>query len=142
MKEYKEPKRTCDGCTKCCDGWLHGQAYEHVFYPGRPCFFKSASGCSIYSDRPASPCREYECFWLAANQLPMWMRPDLANIIVTERTKDNVVYYDIEEAGQTIQSHILNWLTGWAIGNGKNIKYKVSGGINKIGSKQFMELEI
>ena len=47
MKEIKITKRSCDGCTACCEGWLMGEAYGNKFYSGCPCYYKSENGCSI-----------------------------------------------------------------------------------------------
>ena len=125
-------ERSCDGCAKCCEGWLHGEAYGHAFYKGRPCFFLNKT-CSIYDTRPESPCRTFKCSWLAEDIFPHWMKPDLVNIIITKRQLDKFFYYEIVEAGSTIESKTLNWLVQWALNTNNNILYYIEGGVNRIG---------
>ena len=135
-------QRTCDGCTECCKGWLHGNALGHSFYPGRPCFYLKKDGCSVYEDRPEDPCKTYKCVWLAKNDLPMWMRPDLSGAVVTEREKDNVVFYEIRECGKKLDSAVLSWFVLWALNTKSNILYQIDGGFNKLGSTEFLNLVI
>ena len=129
--------RSCDGCAKCCEGWLRGEAYGHAFYPGRPCFFLNKK-CSIYDNRPKDPCRSFKCAWLDSDTFPYWMKPDLVNAIITRRTVNNIEYYEICEAGGTLDSVTLNWLIQWALNNKKNILYSINGGANRIGSDEFL----
>lgn len=133
-------QRTCDGCSKCCEGALRGHAYQHNFYPGKPCHFLG-EGCSIYADRPKDPCQDYKCEWLASDELPMWMRPDLCNVITTKRVKNGVEYYDIVEAGKKLDSAVLSWFVMWALSTQKNIMYQLDGGFNRIGSAEFLALQ-
>jgi hypothetical protein len=135
------PKRSCDSCTACCEGWLSGEAHGHTFNPGKPCFFLN-KGCTIYKDRPENPCKTYKCSWLAEDIFPMWMRPDLSKIIITKRQLNNINYYDIVETGETIKSYILNWIITWAINTGNNICYRIEGVAHKLGSNEFTLLEI
>ena len=130
--------RTCDGCTKCCEGWLSASAHGHTFYPGKPCHFLGKS-CTIYKDRPENPCKSYKCEWLVNEDIPMWMKPDLCNVIMTKRTENNIEFYDLAEAGQQLDSAVLSWVFMWALNKNKNIKYQIKGGINKIGSQEFVQ---
>ena len=135
-------KRTCDGCTACCEGWLNGEVKGHTFHAGKPCFFKSAKGCSIYEDRPDDPCKIYKCAWISEDIFPMWMRPDLSKVLITKRTLKEITYYDIIEAGETMKSYVLNYIIQYALNNKINIKYMIDGGVNKIGSREFSELDL
>ena len=134
-------ERSCDGCAKCCEGWLRGSANGHEFYKGRPCFYLNKT-CSIYDDRPADPCRSFKCAWLADDTFPHWMKPDLVNTIITKQKKENFDYYVITEAGGTLQAKTLNWLVQWALNTNNNILYFIEGGPNKIGSRGFIEANI
>lgn len=131
-KEFDEvkPQRTCDSCTKCCQGTLTGRAYGHDFQPGKPCFFVGDKGCTIYADRPENPCVSFKCEWLSGDYLPMWMRPDLSNVIVVNRKHDDGNWLELYEAGQTLDSKILSWILIWALNNKKNVRYQVNGGWN------------
>jgi hypothetical protein len=131
--------RSCDGCTKCCHGWLEGQAKGHKFYGGRPCFYIGKSGCSIYEDRPETPCKSYKCVWLGEEVLPEWFKPDLINAIVTKRELNGVPYYDVVEAGSTLQTKVLNWLVHWSLNDNINIVYRIDGGEHWLGSREFAE---
>lgn len=133
--------RTCDGCSKCCEGWLRGEANQHTFYPGKPCHYL-AKGCSIYDNRPKDPCQQYKCMWLESDELPMWMRPDLCNAIVTKHNKDGVEFYSLVEAGQQLDSAVLSWFLLWALNNNKNLMYEVKGGANRIGSSAFLAVKM
>ena len=74
----------------------------------------------------------------------MWMKPNLANVLITKRsfenleTKQNEDYYEILEAGSVIEARVLNWLVQWAIHGNKNIYYQVNDVFHRIGSSQFM----
>jgi hypothetical protein len=81
MKSQNE--RTCGSCTACCDGWLQIEVRGHHIRPGKPCPFSVGNHCSIYSERPQHPCREFICGWLiASSPLPEWMRPDKSDMIM------------------------------------------------------------
>jgi hypothetical protein len=128
--EEIKPQRSCDGCTKCCQGHLHGTAHGHSFQSGKPCFFVGDKGCSIYADRPQNPCVDFKCEWLAQDYLPMWFRPDLSKVIVVKRQHDDGEWFEVCEAGQKMDSAVLSWILVWAANNKKNVRYQVDGGWN------------
>lgn len=133
--------RECDGCTKCCEGWLEGSAHGHAFYRGRPCFFLN-KGCSIYESRPHEPCRSYKCAWLDDMQFPEWMKPDLVNVIINRASYKDIMYYVLVEAGSILNVKVLSWMVQWALNNNQNLMYYVDGGMNRIGSKEFLEMPV
>lgn len=126
------PQRTCDSCTKCCQGHLWGEAHGHSFQEGKPCFFVGEKGCSIYVDRPDKPCKSFKCEWLASDYLPMWMRPDLSKVIATRRQYDDGEWLELKEAGQKMDSAVLSWVLVWAANNKQNVRYQIDGGWNWI----------
>ena len=131
MKRMKEKSRTCDGCTKCCEGWLWGQAYNHKFWTGRPCHFMSKKGCSIYEKRPDEPCKSFQCEWLKNEDIPEWMKPDQINAIIYMRQENDKTYLEITEAGSKLDSRVLSWFViEFANKKIKNLKYQVDGGWN------------
>ena len=134
-------ERSGDGCVKCCEGWLRGSVHEHEFFKGRPCFYLNKT-CTIYDDRPEHPCRSFKCAWLADDTFPQWMKPELSNTIITRQKKENLVFYVITEAGSTLQAKTLSWLVQWALNTNNNILYFIDGGLNKIGSKEFLEADV
>jgi hypothetical protein len=129
--------RSCDGCTKCCDGWLHGEAHGHKFYPGRKCHFVTSNGCSIYEKRPDVPCKSFRCVWLDDEAIPSWMKPSLSNVIITQRTYKDIKYLEVFETGQKMDSSALSWLVQYCLSNKINVKYQIDGGWNWIGSTEF-----
>jgi uncharacterized cysteine cluster protein YcgN (CxxCxxCC family) len=134
------PNRSCDGCHKCCDGWLFGSALGKDFYPGKPCHFvQTNKGCQVYKDRPQDPCKAYHCEWLTNNDLPEWFKPDQSNLIITKRTINGYDYWDVIEAGDRIDSIHLNWLLLHVYANQQNVVYRVDGGINFLGVTGFIE---
>jgi hypothetical protein len=140
----KKPDRKCGDCTRCCEGWLNGEAHGHKFYAGKPCHFLSAcSGCSIYKDRPQSPCIDYKCGWLAEPDfLPEWMRPDHSNVIIHRKTwganKDKPFLLVIE-CGKKMDSTVLSWLYQYAIPKQLPMSYQIDGGWNYLGPTSFIE---
>lgn len=128
------PKRTCGECTMCCSGALASEQHGHSMHRGKPCFFVSDKGCTIYADRPEH-CKAFRCEWLTQDYLPMWMRPDLSKVIVVQ--KDGFI--EVSECGQKIDSSVLSWLLIWAANNRKNIHYGVDGGRHWINFKDHFE---
>jgi len=113
--------RSCDTCTKCCEGWLSGNAYEHQFYPGVPCAYLG-KGCTIYKNRPENPCKTFVCEWLADESIPYWMRPDLSGVIL--RRDDDVV--EMIECNPPLQAQPLEWfLTAYITGKYDNVSYRI-----------------
>ncbi len=135
------PVRSCGDCAKCCEGWLSGSVYGHAFSPGTPCFFLEKT-CSIYKDRPVDPCRHYRCGWLAEDTFPMWMKPNLVNVIITKRENKErkISYYVIDQAGDGFDQKALNWLVGWATRTNSNIECCFGGEVKRIGSPEFVAM--
>ena len=134
------PKRECGSCTACCDGWLSGQAHGYHFYPGRPCHFKGAGCCSIYPDRPESPCKAFECVWLskALVELPEWMRPDLCgSIVLAQEWQDKQYSLRIFETGKKIDSNVLSWFFELYFAHEVCFSYQLQGVWHHIGSQEY-----
>lgn len=134
-------ERSCGTCAKCCEGWLQGEAFGHKFYRGRPCFFLNKT-CTIYDKRPDDPCRSYKCAWLDEPQFPEWMKPDLVNVIINRAEDNNIKYYALIESGSVLDVKVLSWMVQWALNTGHNLLYYIDGGVNRIGSKEFLEMPI
>src|SRR5689334_18589463 len=80
--------RRCNGCTKCCEGSLRlpAKINGHDIEPGKPCRFRSAGGCTIYSERP-DVCRSYMCGWLVpGSPFPDEYRPDKLGVMFLPRS--------------------------------------------------------
>lgn len=142
-----QASRSCGLCTKCCEGWLEGVVHGHRMHRGRQCHFLETA-CTIYPERPENPCKKYDCAWLTEDSLPGWMKPNLSNVVVTKRstkvpTEDGMQqfeYYDVIEAGNKMDSSVLNWLIHWALSNDINLAYELDGKLHAIGSAEFKML--
>jgi len=133
------PKRSCENCTKCCEGYLEGVAHGYKFYPGKPCqFVKNGTGCTIYAQRPKDPCVSFKCMWIMENEFPEWMKPDLSNVIVTYEVINDIPYFNAVEAGSVMSSKVLSWLISYCVSKQVNLRYQVEGGINFLGSPEFL----
>ena len=101
--------RECNGCTKCCEGWLSGTAYGYDFSPGKRCHFLGHKCCSIYPIRPANPCKDFACHWKENKNIPDWLRPDLVNAIILKRFVEKIPYYRIVKSGDKISPKVFDW---------------------------------
>lgn len=134
-------KRSCGDCTKCCEGYLTGEALGHSFYRGKPCHFISiGKGCGVYAQRPKEPCQKYKCAWLSDEGIPEWMKPNEIGSIVDYREIEGISYISITDAGQPISPKVLTWFIHYALSKQLNLLWYIDGGINFIGSKDFLEI--
>lgn len=138
-------QRTCGECQKCCEGWLEAEIYDHKAHAGQACFFigTEKAGCSIYADRPQFPCVQYTCSWLDEPEtFPNWLKPNLSKVIITKKTINDtdVAYYEVVEAGSTIDSSVLNWLIHWALRNEKSLIYQVQGKSHTLANQELGKL--
>ena len=79
-------KRSCDGCTVCCEGYVSANIYGYPMHPGKPCHFAGCNGCSIYEHRPEDPCKKFECLWLnSAADYPEWLKPSESKCLIITR---------------------------------------------------------
>jgi hypothetical protein len=136
-------KRNCGTCTKCCEGWLAGEAYGQSFYRGKPCHFIAiGTGCTIYAKRPKDPCVSYSCAWLTNADIPEWMKPSEINAIIDFRkiNDTDIEYIKIHEAGETLKSSVLSWVITYATSKGYNLYWTVNGANYWQGSLEFCQL--
>lgn len=132
--------RECGDCTKCCEGYLTGEAKGKSFYQGKPCHFVAiGKGCTIYKDRPKNPCESYKCLWLVDEQLPEWFKPNEINAILDIRHIDNIPFINVLEAGETLRSDVLSWLIANTINKGWNLRWEIGKGSHWIGSQEFLD---
>jgi hypothetical protein len=140
VKNIQQYKRNCDGCTKCCDGWLAANIHGYNMYPGKPCHFVKKDGCGIYNKRPKEPCKIFKCEWLTDLTIPEWLHPKNSGVIILKKNVDNIHYLQAVEAGKKLSVETLNWLILKFINDRINILYEISGGKNWLGSKEFIQL--
>ena len=126
MKSQNE--RTCGSCTACCDGWLQIEVRGHRVRRGEPCPFSVEHQCSIYSERPQHPCREFVCGWLiASSPLPEWMRPDKSDMIMLAA---NFLWHGLPvdvvvAAGDRPKKKALDWLMKFSSEKKRLLIYQV-----------------
>lgn len=131
--------RECGNCTKCCDGWLSANILEYKMFKGNPCFYvdKNNCNCSIYAKRPLI-CSDFKCAWLQEESvIPAWMKPNLINQIIIKHITHEFVYYELVEAGEKIDSSILNWFVQMAVQKKMNVKYSLYNVPYYIGDEYF-----
>lgn len=136
-----QSKRECGSCSKCCEGWLEATVYDKKMHSGQPCFFleKGEQGCTIYPDRPKSPCVDYACAWLEEpNVFPSWLKPNMSNVVVTKKTIDDtdLTYYEVSEAGSKIDSSVLHWFFMWALRTQTSMMYQIDGKFHTLATPQ------
>ena len=102
--------RSCEGCTKCCEGWLQGDVRGHSMYPGKPCFFVSIGvGCKDYDNRPDFPCKDFKCEWIVNDDLPNSLMPKDSNIIVVFDDVNGIRYARAVRAGDKVDKDSVEW---------------------------------
>lgn len=132
-------KRECGTCTKCCEGYLSGEALGHTFYAGKPCHFIAiGTGCTVYEKRPKDPCVSYKCKWLYDLDIPEWFKPNEINAIVDMRSANGIEYLNLKEAGAVLRSDVLSWIIQYGLNNKLNICWQINGGLKYIGSPEFI----
>ena len=130
--------RKCGTCTKCCEGWLTGEALGHTFFEGKPCHFLAiGTGCTVYAKRPQDPCQSYKCGWLVNEDIPEWMKPNEINAIVDFREVKGIKFMRVKEAGTVLESRVLSWLIQFALKNNINFLWHINGGKNWFGNPEF-----
>ena len=113
--------KQCGSCTKCCEGWLAGNAYAHQFYPGVPCAYLG-NGCTIYKNRPENPCKKFVCEWLVDESIPAYMQPNVSGAIIIKHD-DHV---EMVECNPPLRTQALEWfLTAYISGKYDNITYRI-----------------
>ena len=130
--------KSCEGCTKCCEGYLTTNIDGQEVYAGHPCkFVEQGVGCKIYKDRPADPCKNFLCFWRASEIMPMEFKPSEVGVIVTNQEWNGIPYLMMVEAGNQIPAEVLSWYVTWAVSNQLNVEWQVGDKIYNMGSAEF-----
>ncbi len=114
--------RDCNGCTKCCEGYLVTNVSGMEIGPGKgPCkFVRKNDGCSIHLARPYDPCKTFQCHWKENSNIPEWLKPSKVNAIMVLRILDQFNYIRIVKAGINQDPKIYEWAEAQSK-EGKNI---------------------
>jgi hypothetical protein len=108
-------ERACGRCTACCEGWAAGEIRGHAMYPGRHCHFLREGHCTIYDERPVSPCRNFVCGWLAeVESFPEAFRPDRLGVIIVRIRWRNAPAYLLLSAGREPGAELLEWMRAFS----------------------------
>lgn len=118
--------RSCDGCTKCCEGWLIAKVYEFEISPTNgACKFLGRAGCGIYPVRDTL-CKNFYCDWIENSSLPENLKPDKCNAIIITKKLGNYRYYRIVTAG-IIKKHVYEWAEEQAKQGKHLVAYDING---------------
>lgn len=121
FKVYVDNKgRDCDGCTKCCEGWLTTKIYEFEVGPGTACKFMRHRGCSIYDVRPHDPCKTFQCAWKENDALPYNLKPDISKVILLLRYIEDMPFYRIVKCGNELKQEVKDWAQDYSK-KGRNV---------------------
>lgn len=93
----------CGECSACCDR-LRVSEITWMGDDGKPrdtLCDKYCDGCTIYEERPQM-CAKFECLWLKINNtegrdLPISLRPDSCDVMVTAMFEDGVGHIIMDE---------------------------------------------
>jgi hypothetical protein len=137
--------RSCQGCTKCCEGYLRAELGKEKYFMGQnedgtftPCpFVKINEGCGVYNARPVTPCQTFKCDYLTDASMPESFKPSNSNTIFSTRTIKNIQYTMLIEAGRKLDSEVLSWAIEKHLSEGTNFAWRVLGNIFWIGSEEF-----
>jgi hypothetical protein len=119
------PARQCGTCTACCQGWAEGEIRGHPMHPGQPCHFLQQGACTIYDERPQSPCRNFVCGWLMpGSPFPDAFRPDRVGVIVVPMRWRDRACYVLLSAGRDADEAMLDWMRRHATATGSPFYYQ------------------
>jgi hypothetical protein len=133
--------RSCEGCTKCCDGWLTSSIFGEEMYPGKPCqFVESGVGCTIYETRPEDPCKVFSCMWKADDVVPEKFKPSEIGSIIHQLRIGGKIYLNITEAGKKIDPGLLEWFIDYCKSTGRDGAWSVDGKRGWVGGLLFSKM--
>jgi len=122
------PARQCGECTACCEGWAEGEIRGHRMHPGQHCHFLEQGACTIYEERPQSPCRNFVCGWLMpASPFPESFRPDRTGVIIVPMRWRDRPCYVLLSAGRDPDEEVLDWMRRHAQATGEPFYYQQGG---------------
>ena len=120
--------RTCGECTACCQGWAEGEIRGHRMHPGQPCHFLQRGACTIYDERPQSPCRNFVCGWLMpGSPFPESFRPDRVGVIVVPMRWQAQPAFVLLSAGRDPSPEVVTWMQAFARSTGAPFYYQQDG---------------
>jgi len=132
--------RACGSCTACCEGWAAGEIRGHRMYPGQHCHFLTAGKCTIYEERPQSPCRNFVCGWLGEPEsFPDAFRPDRIGVIVISIRWRDAPAYILLSAGREPDEQLLAWMREFSLRTRRPFFYEHAGEKLGFGPPEFQQ---
>lgn len=96
--------------------------------PGTPCHFVREGGCSIYPDRPQSPCRSFVCAWaMADSPFADAFRPDRLGVIIIPISWRDQPAYLLRSAGRDPDQELLAWMERFSMESWRPFFYEIAG---------------
>ena len=133
-------QRQCGTCTACCEGWAAGTIRGHEMHAGLHCHFLVDKKCTIYSERPVSPCRNFVCGWLADDSpFPDEFRPDKIDVIIIRIRWRNEPAYLLLSAGRDPDAALIAWMEKFAMRSGRPFFYSINGEKIGFGPAEFLQ---
>ena len=133
-------QRACGSCTGCCEGWAAGSIRGHAMYAGKHCHFLTEKKCTIYEERPVSPCRNFVCGWLADDSpFPEEFRPDHIGVIIIRIRWRNRPAYLLLSAGRDPDAALITWMEAYAMRSGQPFFYSIKGEKVGFGPVEFLQ---
>jgi hypothetical protein len=130
--------RECGTCTQCCEGWLNTTVFGNEMKNGQGCPYVCPTGCGVYDKRPYDPCQGFKCAYLMDEAFPLWMRPDISNLICYSHEINGITYYRAVETNATLSARVLNFITRYAIDYELNMLYEFERKLHLIGTPEFI----
>ena len=132
--------RECGECTACCQGWAKGEIRGHRMFPGQHCHFLTQGACTIYEERPQSPCRNFVCGWLrVGSPLPEDFRPDRIGVIAVPMRWRERQAFVLLSAGNDPQPQTVAWMEAFARASGSPFFYEQKGERIGYGPPEFQQ---
>ena len=133
-------ERSCDGCTRCCEGWLSANIKGEEMYPGKPCqFVDEGVGCKDYKGRPKNPCKTFACMWKLDPNIPEKFKPSEINAIITKYDVDGIPFLAAVRCGEELDQEFLSWFVTFGVGNGFNIRWEAKDQTYAMGHPEFLK---
>jgi hypothetical protein len=97
-------------------------------FAGQPCHFLAQGACTIYAERPQSPCRNFVCGWLlGGSPFPDEFRPDRCGVIIVPTRWRGRAAFVLLSAGQDPGPPMLAWMQAYAQATGSPFFYQANG---------------
>jgi hypothetical protein len=135
-----KPSRSCDGCTKCCDGTLNTEVFDQRLYPGSPCKYVAFDvGCTVHEERPEYPCRIFQCQWIEDDSLPAWIKPSISGVIIMTKEVDGIPFVQMTSGIHPPTVETLSWFFTWAKSKYENVYWTLGTAFYYLGSQEFCD---